>query len=157
MENALQLALFALGILLLAAGAVGCVVPVVPGPLLAYCALLARFACGGIGTGRLAAGAVVVVAVAIVDYVLPAVFARRFNCTGWGVFGCAVGTVAGLFFMPAGILLGPFLGAVAGELVAGRRLGPAVKGGFGALVGFAASSGVKLAAVVLFAWWFFAA
>ena len=97
----MEYALFALGVLLLAAGAVGCVVPVVPGPLIAYCALLVRPAAAG--TVRLSAGAVVVVAVAVADYVLPSMFARRFDCTGWGVFGCAAGTVAGLFFMPFGI------------------------------------------------------
>lgn len=149
----MEYALFGLGVVLLAAGVVGCVVPVLPGPLLAYCALLTRFS--AVGSTRLTIGAIVVVVVMIVDYVLPAVFARRFDCTGWGVFGCSVGTIVGLFFMPLGIILGPFTGAVVGEIVAGRKLGAAMKGGFGALVGFALSSGVKLATVALFAWWFF--
>jgi len=145
--------LFGIGVVLLAAGIVGCVVPVVPGPLLAYCSLLTRYSV--VGSTKLAVGAIIVVAVTVVDYLLPAVFAKRFKCTGWGVFGCSVGTIVGIFYVPLGIILGPFIGAVLGEIVAGRNLGAAMKGGFGALVGFALSSGVKLASVALFAWWFF--
>jgi len=149
----MEYALFGLGAFLLAAGMAGCVVPVVPGPLLAYCALLTRFS--AVGSTSLAIGAIIVVVVTVVDYVLPAVFARRFDCTRWGVLGCSIGTIVGLFCMPFGIILGPFIGAVLGEIVAGRKLGAAMKGGFGALVGFALSSGVKLATVALFSWWFF--
>lgn len=82
--------------------------------------------------------------------------AKKFKCSGWGVFGCFVGSVIGLFFLPLGIVLGPFLGTVAGELIAGRELSASVRGGFGALLGFVLCLGLKLAAVGLFAWWYFA-
>ena len=90
-------------------------------------------------------------AVTALDYLLPSVFARKFKCSGSGVFGCVVGTVVGLFFMPVGLVAGPFLGTMAGELIAGRRLSQALKGGVGALLGYVATLALKLAAVSYFA------
>ncbi|MBR2837848.1 MAG: DUF456 domain-containing protein [Kiritimatiellae bacterium] len=146
------------GGLLLALGLVGCVVPVLPGPLVAYSSLWVLVAFGASpGTERLAVGGVVVLAVMAVDYVLPSVMAGKFKCSKSGVFGCVVGTFAGLFFLPVGLVAGPFLGTVAGELIAGKRLGESLKGGLGALIGFVLCLFAKLAAVALFAWWFFAA
>ena len=80
-----------------------------------------------------------------------AFFAKKFKCSGWGVFGCAVGTIVGLFFLPIGLIAGPFLGTVAGELIAGRRIGHALKGGVGTLVGYVATLAMKLVAVAYFA------
>lgn len=151
------MALLALGAVLMLVAAVGCFVPVLPGPLVAYGALWVPFACGrSVSFERLAVGAAVVVAVVVVDYVLPAVCAKRFSCTRWGVFGCIVGSIVGLFFLPLGIVVGPFAGTVAGELVAGKALAASLRGGFGALLGFVACLALKLASVGLFAWWYYA-
>ena len=95
-------------------------------------------------------------AVTLVDYILPSFCAKRFKCSRWGVFGCFAGSIVGLFFLPLGIIFGPFLGTVAGELVAGKNLASSVRGGFGALVGFVLCLGLKLVAVGLYAWWYFA-
>ena len=150
---------WAVGVLLLALGYVGCVVPVLPGPLLAYGALWwLHFCRPEIGMDdKLVVGGIAVAVVSALDYLLPAVFARRFKCSGWGTAGCLVGTVAGLFFAPLGIVLGPFLGAVAGELVAGRGLAPALKGGVGALLGFVFGVVLKFSAVALMTFWYFMA
>ena len=34
----------------------------------------------------------------------------------WGNWGCIIGTLVGLLFLPWGVILGPFLGAVIGEV-----------------------------------------
>ena len=63
----------------------------------------------------------------------------------WGNWGCAVGTVAGIFvFPPWGILLGPFVGAFVGELLGGKASGDALKAGFGAFAGFLLSVVLKV-------------
>lgn len=63
----------------------------------------------------------------------------------WGNWGCAVGTVAGMFvFPPWGILLGPFVGAFVGELLGGKASGDALKAGFGAFAGFLLSVVLKV-------------
>ncbi|MBR1588267.1 MAG: DUF456 domain-containing protein [Kiritimatiellae bacterium] len=147
--------LIALGAICLLVGFVGCVVPVLPGVACAYAALWTLCPTPHALTGERLLGGGVVAAVAIVlDYVVPAVGARKFDCTRWGVFGCMAGTVAGMFFAPFGIILGPFLGAVAGELVAGKAMAGAMRGGIGAMLGFLAGVALKFAACALFTWWF---
>ena len=148
----LDWALVATGGLLLFVAFVGCIVPCLPGPVLGWCALLTlsftRFA---LPTAWLAAAGAVTAVVMVLDYVVPAYGARKFNCSRWGIAGCMVGTLVGLFFMPFGIILGPFLGACAGELVAGRTMATALKGGFGALLGFLSGVFLKLCTVGAFA------
>ena len=151
-----QIVLVAVGAIVMLVAAVGCFVPVLPGPLIAYAALWVPFAFGyPMSIERLAVGAAVVVAVVVVDYILPAVCAKKFSCSRWGVFGCLVGSIVGLFFLPLGIVVGPFVGTVVGELIAGKALAASLKGGVGALLGFVVCLALKLAAVGLFAWWYF--
>jgi len=141
-------------IVLLAVSFVGCAVPVLPGPVLAFSGILvllpSRFspsvnACIAFG--------VACAAVLVLDYVVPALGAKKFNCSKWGMFGCVAGTVAGLFFLPWGMIAGPFLGAVAGELIAGKRVGASLKGGLGALIGFVFGVALKVAYCATCAAW----
>ena len=147
--------LVATGALCLLAGFVGCVVPIIPGVAFAYGALLVLIPTSyAISTKMLVLGGVIAVVAIVLDYVVPAIGAKKFNCSRWGVFGCLAGTIVGLFFMPFGILLGPFLGAVIGELVAGKKFAAAIRGGLGALLGFLLGVVMKLTVCSLFAWWF---
>ena len=147
----------AIGCVAMLAGFVGCFLPVLPGPAIAYAALFSLYAFDRQPpAGQLIAGGAVLLVVTLVDYILPSVCAKRFKCSGWGVFGCFTGSIVGLFFLPLGIILGPFLGTIAGELIAGKNLAASVRGGFGALLGFVLCLGLKLAAVGLYAWWYFA-
>jgi len=138
-------------------GLVGCFVPVLPGPAIAYAGLWILYAVGWAPPmSQLAIGAGVLVAVTLVDYIVPSLCAKKFKCSGWGVWGCFIGSIVGLFFMPLGIILGPFIGTVAGELIAGKEIAASLRGGIGALLGFVVCLGLKLASVGLFAWWYFA-
>ena len=146
-----------IGAVAMLAGFLGCFLPLLPGPVIAYAALFVLFVFGCPPTmTQLAVGAGVLIAVTLIDYILPSVFAKRFRCSRWGVFGCFAGSIVGLFFLPLGIILGPFLGTIAGELIAGKNLAASVRGGFGALLGFVLCLGLKLVAVGLYAWWYFA-
>lgn len=146
----------AIGCLTTLAGLVGCLVPVLPGPAIAYAALYLLFAFGHPPSiTALTVGAGVLAVVISVDYVLPSVCAKKFKCSGWGVFGCFTGSIVGLFFLPLGIVLGPFLGTVAGELLAGKDVSSSLRGGLGSLLGFVLCLGLKLAAVGFFAWMYF--
>ena len=139
----MTIALSILAGLLLLIGFVGCVVPVLPGPIIGYCGLLVLIPTEKCpSTLVLVTMGLVVAAVTIADYVVPAIGAKKFNCSRWGTIGCFVGTIVGLFFVPIGILLGPFLGAFLGELIAMKPIGAALKGGVGAFLGFL--SGVLL-------------
>ena len=136
-----------LGLFLLVAGLIGCVVPALPGPILSFAGLLCLMPTGRpLSTAELCVFGGMTAVVMILDYVVPAWGARKFNCSRWGTFGCFVGTIAGLFFLPIGILLGPFFGAVVGELIADRGLTAALRGGVGALLGFLSGVFLKLIA-----------
>ncbi len=152
----MQMGLYVLAVVLYAVGLVGCFVPVLPGPPVAYAGFLCLLGTARSPGWRVAAlmGGAVAVAT-VLDFVVPAWGARKFRSTRWGEWGAVAGAVAGAFFFPAGLLLGPFAGAVAGELLAGRRFGDAALGGVGALLGFLCGVAVKLAACLLmgvFAW-----
>jgi uncharacterized protein YqgC (DUF456 family) len=141
-------------VLLLAVGFAGCILPVLPGPVLAYGALLVMLpsAYAPSPVACLAFG-VACALVLLLDYVVPAMGAKKFDCSKWGVAGCLLGTVVGMFFGPWGIVLGPFAGAVIGELVAGKKPGEAIKGGFGAFLGFVFGVMLKFAYCASCAGW----
>ena len=143
----MEVAWLSVGWVLVAAGMVGCVVPVVPGPILSYCALLCLLGTSHAPTvAVLVTFGVVTIIATVLDYVVPALGAKKFNCSKLGIVGCAIGTVIGIPFFPLGLLLGPFLGAVIGELIAGKPLGKSFWGGIGAFVGFLVGTILKLVA-----------
>ena len=58
--------------------------------------------------------------------------------------GAALGTLLGLLFGLPGLILGPFVGAVLGELSAHRDLARAGRAGVAAWIGFAVVAIVKV-------------
>ena len=114
-----------LGGALLAAGFVGCVLPVIPGPPLAFGALLLLGIASSWATPAVPAlvamgvGAVLVTAL---DYLLPPAVARRVGGTRAGMVGAVVGMILGTLLLPPfGAIGGAFVGAVVGEII-GLRL-----------------------------------
>ncbi|SER81457.1 hypothetical protein SAMN05518872_102163 [Psychrobacillus sp. OK032] len=71
---------------------------------------------------------------------------KRFGGTKAGVWGSTIGLLFGPFVIPvAGILIGPFLGAILAELIVTREgFKQAVRSGVGSLIGFLTSSVVKI-------------
>jgi uncharacterized protein YqgC (DUF456 family) len=61
------------------------------------------------------------------------------------IAGAAAGTVVGIFFGIPGLIIGPFAGAVIGELSIGRDLQQAGKAGLGTVLGLALGAAAKLA------------
>jgi uncharacterized protein YqgC (DUF456 family) len=82
--------------------------------------------------------------------------AKWFGGSRWGALGALAGGIAGMFFMPFGLLLGPLLGAVVGELaIAKQQPRPAVVSGVGSVVGTLAGMGIKIGlGAVMIAWFF---
>jgi uncharacterized protein YqgC (DUF456 family) len=70
-----------------------------------------------------------------VDNIAGALGAGRVGASRLGLIGATVGTLVGVAFFPVGLLLGPFLGAVIGELLARSALIQAGRVGVGAVVG----------------------
>ena len=109
------------GAVLLVVGLIGCVVPVVPGPILAVAALFVVSIAGGwlvYAPATLVIWTTLAVGAQIVDSILPARAAGKAGANRGGVWGSIVGMIAGtVFFPPFGVFLGAFAGAFLGELV----------------------------------------
>ena len=135
---------------LLGAGLLGAVIPVLPGPPLSYVGLLllhwSRF--GGFSSAFLWTWAGITIAVTIMDYILPSWMAKRFGGSRAAAIGSFLGLLAGIFFFPPwGLIFGPFLGALAGELIHQRSLDArALKVALGAFLAFIAGTGAKMIA-----------
>lgn len=142
-----EIAVVSLGVLLLLTGVVFCLVPVVPGPILSYCAILSLYLLRRSGVPSLTlviVTGVLTLCVVVLDMVMPSVGAKRFDCSKLGILGSVVGAIVGLFFFPWGLVVGPFLGAFAGELLAGKQIGSSLKGALGAFVGYVAGIMLKI-------------
>jgi len=143
----IDVAYICIGWALLVIGTLGCFISVLPGPPLAYLALVLAHLTGDHSSptiSTLVVSGVVTAVVTVLDYIVPSIGAKKFNCSKAGTWGCLVGTVVGLFFMPFGVILGPFLGALTGEIIAGKRPRPALRGAVGALLGYVAGIVLKL-------------
>ncbi len=114
------LAIVAGGVLLLA-GIAGCILPVLPGPLLALAALFVLSLAGGWGlfsSATLILWSVVALGSLLVDAILPARAAARAGANRGGVWGSVVGMLLGTVLLPPlGVFLGAFVGALAGEII----------------------------------------
>ncbi|PRZ01861.1 hypothetical protein BY457_102269 [Marinilabilia salmonicolor] len=153
----MDILLIIIGIFLLLASFVGCVLPVLPGPPLSFLALLSLqlTSWGDFTTRFLWVAAIVAAVVTLLDYVVPVWGARRFGGTRGGVWGAAIGLVVGLFFGPVGIILGPFLGAFLGEFAAHADSNKAFKAAFGSFLGLLTGVVLKLIVSGVFTWYFF--
>ena len=153
----LDVFLLLFGLCFLVGGLLGCILPAVPGPPLSFVALallqITRFADFSGKFLLIAAGVTVIVTVA--DYVLPAWGTRKLGGSRAGTVGSIAGLLLGLFFAPWGIIAGPFAGAVAGELIAGRNTNDAFRSGLGAFAGFITGTAMKLTVSIALTYYFF--
>jgi uncharacterized protein len=135
-----------LGVLLIVGGLAGCVLPLLPGPPLCYIALLIQQfqSTPPYTTKFLTICAVVVVLVTALDYVIPIYGTKKFGGTRYGVWGCVIGLVVGLWLGPLGIIIGPFVGAFLGELMASTNSDQALRAAWGSFVGFLVGTLLKL-------------
>jgi hypothetical protein len=134
------------------------VLPVIPGPPLSYIGLLLLHFTEKFQFSErfLIIWAIVTAAVYALDYIIPAWGTKKFGGSKRGVWGSIIGLVIGLFFFPPfGIIIGPFLGAVVGELTAGKDSAAALKSGFGSFLGFLAGTLLKLITSGMMTWYFF--
>jgi uncharacterized protein YqgC (DUF456 family) len=150
--------LITLGALLIIGGLIGCIIPVLPGPPISYAGLLllqltedAPFS-----TETLMIWLGVTIFVTVLDYIVPVWGTRKYGGTKKGVWGSIIGLIVGIFFFPPiGIIVGPFAGAIIGEMMAGKNSNDAFRAGFGSFIGLLAGTLLKLIASAWMAFLFF--
>jgi uncharacterized protein YqgC (DUF456 family) len=138
-----------LGFVLGLVGLAGCVLPFLPGPPLNFAALILLSLAKDwepFGPVFLVSMGILTAGVTVLDYMVPAIGARRFGASKAGVWGSVIGMIVGLvLFPPWGMLLGAFLGALVGELIVGKQGKTALRAGWGTFVGTMIGTGLKLA------------
>jgi uncharacterized protein YqgC (DUF456 family) len=140
--------LWILAVVLVVAGFAGLILPALPGPPLIFLGLLAAAWAEDfqyVGLWTLALLAVLTVVAYFIDFAATAFGAKRFGATPRAGLGAAIGLLVGMFFGLPGIVVGPFLGAVIGELSVRRSFEEASRAGLGATLGMAVGAAIKIA------------
>ena len=150
--------LIALGILFILGGIAGAILPILPEPPLSYVGLLFLHFTSKyqFSTEFLIIWGIITVVVYLLDYIIPAWGTIKFGGSKRGVWGSILGLLAGIFFFPPlGIIIGPFVGAVLGELSGGKESKAALRSGFGSFLGFLMGTILKLIVSGMMGWYFF--
>jgi uncharacterized protein YqgC (DUF456 family) len=148
--------LIAIGLVFAVTGFIGCILPVIPGPPLSYVSLLILSMAKEwepFSFNFLLVMGVLTVVVGLSDYIIPAAGARRYGGTKFGFWGSILGMLFGMiFFSFLGLVVGGWVGAIAGELYAGKTGHEAFRAGWGVLVGNIAAVLIKmlLSGIILF-------
>ena len=134
----LDIILIILGVLCLITGLMGGILPFLPGPPVAYLGLVLLHFTDKVQytTTQLIVWLLIVLVVQVLDYFTPMLGSKYSGGSRWGNWGCIIGTLIGLLFLPWGVIFGPFLGAVIGELLGNKEFSQALRSGVGSLIGF---------------------
>ncbi|MEY2489343.1 MAG: uncharacterized protein QOC70_1285 [Verrucomicrobiota bacterium] len=154
----MELLWWLIAIVLMAIGLIGTLLPVVPGAIIILvAAVLHQIMLGSeksLGWWNIGALALLTLLSYAFEFAGGYFGAKRFGATKWGAFGATIGAIAGLFFPFPGLIVGPIVGAIAGELVAGKRLVSAGRAGWGTLLGNLAGVLGKLTIALVMVSWF---
>lgn len=139
-----------LAAVLVVAGIAGTVLPALPGAPFVFLGLLLGAWADGfqkVSWFPLVVTGVLAVLSMAIDLFATAHGARRVGASWLAVFGAGVGTIAGFFLGLPGVVLGPFVGAFLGELVARRDWRRAGKVGLGTWLGLVLGAAAQLALI----------
>jgi uncharacterized protein YqgC (DUF456 family) len=147
--------------ILMLLGLAGVVLPFLPGVPLAWVGLFIYALVTGFDKISIAATVVFFVVMLItlaIDFVAPMLGAKKYRASRWGIIGVFIGFIAGIFILGLwGVVLGPFLGALTGELLGNRKPGRALRSSLGALIGFLTGAILKIAVILTMLGFFIAA
>jgi uncharacterized protein YqgC (DUF456 family) len=143
----MEFALYLLAALLIVGGLAGNILPALPGIPMIFggiwlVAALDEYRHLGVWW-LLIIGALGVIGVAM-DFVSTSLGAKRVGASKLAVSGTALGTLVGMFFGIPGLLIGPFAGALIGELLSGTSVLRSAHVGVATWLGLLVGTLVKL-------------
>jgi len=143
------------GGVLLISGIIGCFLPVLPGPPLAFFGLLIQQlkSTSPYSNRIIVIFLLVTIVITILDFVIPVYSTKKSGGSKFGVWGCTIGLLIGLWLGPVGIILGPFIGAFSGELINNTDFNQAFKAAVGSFIGFLAGTFLKLIVCFVMFWY----
>lgn len=145
----MDILLLILAILCIVIGLIGSIVPALPGPPITYLGMwLAKWShFVDFTSEQMTIWAVVVIAVTVIDYILPPLFTKKFGGSKKAVWGSTIGLVLGMILpVPViGIILGPLIGAYIGEYINDHSDNARVwKVALGSFAAFIVGTGMKM-------------
>ena len=126
-------------------GAIGALLPVLPGPPLSYIGFLILLLCKNNNadiTEIIVIGFITIIII-IADYVAPIWFTKKRGGSKYGIWGAGIGMFFGFFFGLWGVFFAPFIGAFIGELMARKTTSKALSTAFMSFVAFMFTTGIK--------------
>lgn len=135
-----------LGVILAIVAIAGSILPLLPGPPVAYLGLLLQQlkSAPPFTPKFLVIWAIIVIITLVLDYLIPIWGTKKFGGSKYGIWGCTIGFVAAFWMGPMGVILGPLLGAFIGEMLAGKTSRQSFRAAMGSLAGFLFGSFLKL-------------
>lgn len=134
-------------------GILGSFLPVLPGPITGWIGLLLLHLTDAVPLNWtfLIITLIVAIIIWLLDYFIPAIGTKKFGGSRAGMMGSTIGLIIGLVFLgPFGIIIGPFLGALVGELLNKSDSNKAMKAAFGSFLGFLTSVFIKFLVSLIF-------
>jgi uncharacterized protein YqgC (DUF456 family) len=138
-------------------GFIGTFFPVLPGTIL----ILGGFLVYGLITGFTAltpaffGGQVILVGLSyLIDFLATAFGVKMYGGSRAAAWGAVFGSLMIFVIGPIGILIGPLMGAIAGELIMGKEIRQALQSGFGSFLGFIGGVLAKFVISCIMVFWF---
>lgn len=146
--------LLILGLGCMLVGILGSFLPVLPGISISWLGIVLLYFTNVIPANYWVLGLtlLVVILFSIANYVLPAKGTQRFGGSKAGIWGTNIGLVVGLLApIPLGFIIGPFLGALIGELFFdSKNTKEALRAATGSVLGILASSFIQFLLCVIY-------
>ena len=134
-------------------GLLGSFLPVLPGPITSWFGFLLLYFSDLILMSKklLIITFVIALFIWILDYFIPAIGAKKFGGSKYGMIGTTLGLIVGLISpIPGGVFIGPFFGALIGELLKKNNSKIALRAAFGSFLGFLASTFLKFIVSIIY-------
>ena len=147
-----------LGAIFAIIGLVGAIVPALPGPPLSYITLWMMWLYNRdeVSTATLVVMGILMILITILDYVAPVWLTKFGKGTKAGIRGATAGLIIGFFFGPLGLIFGPFIGALVGELLVSTPFATALKVALMSFLAFLLTTALKViycvAVIMKFVW-----
>jgi len=133
------------GLILCIVGLIGSFFPIIPGPITSWIGLVFLHFTSFVSLEIyfLLGTFMIAISIFILDLIIPIIGLKKLGGTKGGQIGAIIGLVIGFFFGPLGLLAGPFLGALSGEIINKSKIDIAIKASFGTLLGFIVGASMK--------------
>lgn len=139
-------------------GLAGSVIPALPGVTLNFLAIVILYFLKDdfVSIYTIAFFSLLTILAFAVDFVLPAIKARKFGASKYGLWGLVIGMVLGFFTLAfIGMIVGALVGAATGELMGGKKMREAARSSLAAFGGTIMAMIVKLGISLTMAIYFF--